>query len=56
MLPIATNRVGRFAPTAAPALLPTERPAPKTRGDNDSNKGSAKLTPAARRKKRRFTT
>src|SRR5688572_31091656 len=56
MLPIATMRVGRLPVTFAPALLPTAMPAPNTRVDNDSSNGNASVTPAARRKKRRFTT
>src|SRR5688572_14958436 len=56
MLPTQTIRVGRRAPIAAPALLPTPMPAPRTRGDNDSSNGNASVMPAARRKKRRFTT
>src|SRR5687767_13494346 len=56
MLPTQTIRVGRRAAMATPALLPTPMPAPKTRGDKDSSNGNASVTPAARRKKRRFTT
>jgi hypothetical protein len=51
-----TIRFGRVAPMAAPALVPTAIPALRTRVDNDSSSGNARVIPAARRKYRRFIT
>src|SRR5687768_2955993 len=56
MFPMHTIRFGRVAPMAAPALVPTAMPAPKTRVDNDSSNGNASVIPAARRKYRRLIT
>src|SRR5205823_6071365 len=45
--------MGRLPPTAELPLAPIAMPVFRTRGDSDSSNGSARVTPVARRKKRR---